>query len=261
MKKRVLITIGVVMSLVAVLLAVLLLNLGLVIKTAVNTYGPDITKTEVHLSDVDVSLLSARAEIKGFYLGNPSTFQSPKAVVVESVYLDVDKKSLTKDPIIIEKIEVIAPHITYERRDGTDNFKTILNNVKEKTDTETVPEKKPGEKGEVNQEKGKRFIIRDLVIRDGKVTLAVSALGGYQITTPLPDIHLTNIGQKQGGASPAEATREIVAALYEKITGPAVTDALNDQLKKLGSSVEAAGSEVTKRAKDLEEKLKGFLGK
>ncbi len=244
---------------VVVVLFVLLMNLGSVIKTAVNTYGPDITKTEVHLSDVNVSLLSARAEIRGLSIGNPPDFRSPKAVEVGSVYLDVDEKSLMRDTIIIDRIEVVAPHITYEKRSGTDNFQTILNNIKQ----QTAHEKASGEKPEATAEKGtgKKLIIRDFVVRDGKVTLARVAPGGREITASLPDIHLTDIGQKDNGATPAEAARQIVAALYEKISGSAVTDALNTQRKKLETEVGKADEELQKRAQDLEGKLKGLLGK
>ncbi len=74
MKKRVMIIAGVLIIVIAIFFVVVLSNLGPVIKTAVNTYGPKITKTKVQLSDVDVSLLSAQVKLKGFYLGNPSAF-------------------------------------------------------------------------------------------------------------------------------------------------------------------------------------------
>lgn len=261
MKKWILGSIGIIIVVVVVAIFVLLTNIGSVIKTAVNTYGPDITRTEVHLSDVKVSLLSARAEITGLSIGNPPDFRAPKAAEVGSVYLDVDEKSLMRDTIIIDRIEVVAPHITYEKRSGTDNFQTILNNIKKQTVQEKPPGEKPGATAEKDTGKGKKLIIRDFVVRDGKVTLAMAALGGREITASLPDIHLTDIGQKDNGATPAEAARQIVAALYEKISGPAVTDALNNQLKKLETGVQKAGEEVQKRTKDLEGKLKGLLGK
>jgi len=34
----------------------------------------------------------------------------------------------------------------------------------------------------------------------------------------LPDVHLKDIGKQKGGASAAEVTEQIVAALYGKIT-------------------------------------------
>lgn len=266
MKKWVMIIAGVVIVIVAVLFVVILSNLGPVIKTAVNTYGPKITKTEVHLSDVDVSLLSAQAEIKKFYLGNPAKFKSPEAMTVKAIYIDMNEKSLLEDPIIIEKIEVVAPEITYEKMGGTDNFQAILNNIKRTVGAEKASEKKSGEKG-----KGKRIIIKDFILRDGKIKLVTSMLGVEGISSPLPDIHLRNIGQKEGGASPAEALKEIFTTLYTKIVSPDVTNILNSQLKELGSNIDAAGKDITKQAETvgegikketdaLKDKIKGLLG-
>ena len=266
MKKWVMIIAGVIIVAVIVLVVLVLSNLGPVIKTAVNTYGPKITKTEVHLSDVDVSLLSAQAEIKKFYLGNPAGFKSPEAMTVKSIYIDMNEKSLLEDPIIIEKIEVVAPEITYEKMSGTDNFQAILNNIKRAAGKEKASEKKSGEKG-----KGKKIIIKDFILRDGKIKLVTSILGGEGISSPLPDIHLRNIGQKEGGASPAEALKEIFTTLYAKIISPDVTNVLNRQLEELGPNIDAVGKSITKQAGTvgedikkeanvLKDKIKGFLG-
>jgi len=232
----------------------------------VNTYGPKITKTDVHLSDVDVSLLSAQAEIRKFYLGNPAKFKSPEAMTVRSIYIDMNEKSLLENPIIIEKIEVVAPEITYEKMSGTDNFQTILNNIKRTAGAEKTSEKKSGGKG-----KGKRIIIKDFILRDGKVKLVTSILGGEGIFSTLPDIHLRNIGQKDDGASPAEALKEIFTTLYAKIVSPDVTNILNSQLKELGSNIDEAGKDITGQSETLRKdirketdalkgKIKGLLG-
>jgi len=265
MKKWVIIA-GVVIVVVTVLVVVLLSNLGPVIKTAVNTYGPKITKTDVHLSNVDVSLLSAQAKIKKFYLGNPARFKSPEAMTVKSIFINMDEKSVLEDPIIIEKIEVVTPEITYEKMGRTDNFQAILNNIKRTAGAEKASEKKAAGKS-----KGKKIIIKDFIIRDGKIKLVTSILGGEGIFSPLPDIHLKNIGQKKGGASPAEALKEIFATLYAKIISPDVMDAFNNQLKELGSSIDAAGKSITSQAEtagegikketdSLKGKIKGLLG-
>ena len=93
-------------------------------------------------------------------------------------------------------------------------------------------------------------------------------LGGKQISAPLPDIHLQNIGEKKGGTSPAQAFEEIFAALHSKITSPAVTDTLNKGLKEIGSSLNKLGSgtmegakSATEGAKSVTDKVKGLFGK
>ena len=265
MKKWLLIGIGF-LAVVIIVLVIGISNLGPIIKKAVNTYGPKITKTEVRLGDVDVSLFSAKAKLKEFYLGNPKGFKSPDAVEVGSIYVDVDEASVTGENIVIEKIEVVGPQITYEKARGTDNFRSILSNVEEAVGTEEPSKKHAGKEGE------KRILIRDFVLRDGKVNLSTSMLGGKSISAPLPDIHLKDIGSKQGGVPPAKAFEEILQALYSGITSPAVSNALNEGLRAVGSGIEtlgkgagrelqSAGGSAKRETEKVTDKVKGLFGK
>lgn len=257
MKKRILIGVGVIVVIIVVVLVVGISKLGPVIKNVVNTYGPEMTKTDVRLGDVKVSVFSAKAELKDFYLGNPKGFKSAHAMKVDSIYVDVDEKSLVGDTIIIERIEVIGPDITYEKGRGTDNFQTILNNVKKSVGAGGGASAEQTKKGD----SGKKIIIKDFIVKDGKVKLAMAMLGGKGISAPLPDIHLKNIGEKKGGASPAEAFKEVFSSLYEKIKSPAVTDTLNKGLKSLGKGLETIGGETKKGVEAATDKLKGLFGK
>jgi len=240
-KKWILIGTGAVVVIIVAVVIVGLSSLGPMIKKAVNTYGPGITKTEVKLGDVGISIFSAEAELKDFLLGNPRGFKSPQAMKVGSIYVDVDEKSLTGDTIIIDRIEVVAPEITYERIGGTDNFRTILNNVKKAAGAQKTSTRKQDEK----KGEGKKLLIRNFIVRDGKVNLAIPMLGGKTLSARLPDIHLKDIGKKKGGASPAEAFKEAFGALYAKITSPAVNDIFAKGLKQLGAGTKA----VTEGAK------------
>lgn len=246
---------GIIVVLVIVLLIVGVSNLGPMIKSGVNNYGPDITKTEVRLGDVDVSIFSGEAKLKDFYLGNPKGFKSSQAIRVGSIHVDVDEKSLTGDTIIIDRIEVTGPDITYEKTGTTDNFKAILDNVK-RTVGKGGKKQSPGEK-----DGGKKILIRNFIVKNGKVNLTMSALGGKTISASLPDIHLKDVGQKSGGSSPAEAFKEIFTAMYEKITSPGVTDIFNRGLKDLGVGVEAVAENAKKSLDEVTDKFKGLLGK
>jgi uncharacterized protein involved in outer membrane biogenesis len=268
MKKWILIGAGVVVAVIIVAVILIATNIGPMIKKAVNTYGPDITKTDVRLGDVDISLLSGKAKLKKLFLGNPKGFKSPYAMKVGSILVDIDKKSITKDTIIIDRIEVMSPDISYEKIKGGDNFQTIMKNVTSSVGSEKQAAKKQPEK----KEGGKKLLIKDFVVKGGKVNLTMSLLGEKSITAPLPDIHLTDIGKKKGGASPAEAFKEIFQSLSAKITSPAVTDTLNKGLKSLGAGLNALGSGSTEQLKSTQEsakkaaeglkgKLEGLLGK
>jgi uncharacterized protein involved in outer membrane biogenesis len=268
MKKWILIGGCAVVVIVIVIVVLGLSNLGPIIKRAVNTYGPEITKTEVRLGDVDISLFSGQAELKDFLLGNPKGFKSPQAMKVRSIFAKVDKKSLTGNTIIIDRIEVVGPDITYDKVGGTDNFQTILNNVKQSEEKGKPSEEKTAKPEK--EEGGKKLLIRDFIIREGKVNLAVSTpLGEKTVSASLPDIHLKDLGKEGGGASPGKIFEEVFAALHEKITSPVVSDMLNKELKGMGTSLEAVGGTATKQLETLKaggqkgvtEKLKGLLGK
>jgi len=255
---------------VAVVIVLGLSNLGPIIKTAVNTKGPDMTRTQVALSDVEVGLFSAEATLKGLLLGNPKGFTSPQAMKVDTIHVNLDETSLTSDTIVIDSIEVVRPDITYERRGGTDNFQTILANVRQSIGSKASPEEPESTsgRGSAPEDKGKKLLIRNFIVKDGKVNLAMAFLGGKPIGASLPDIHLKDIGKEEGGASAAEALKQVLAALYKEITSPSVTKVFSNGLKEVGSSLGSIGSEAKKAGKDavkdlgdVGEKLKGLFGK
>jgi len=269
MKKWFLIGGIVVLVVVAVVLVLGVKNLGPMIKTGVNTYGPKITQTNLSIGDVKISLLSGEATLQDFLLGNPKGFTSSEAVKVGSVFVDVDEKSITGDTFVIDRIEVVKPRITYEKSKGTDNFQTILNNVKKST--AKYGSKQPAAEKSEKSSGGKKMVIKDFVIKDAEVNLVASLLGSQTISAALPDIHLKNVGQKEGGGSPAEAFEEIFNQLYAQITGQAMTDIFNQNLKSLGvnmdslggdvkKQLEAASPQIEKKLNEVTDKFKGLFG-
>jgi uncharacterized protein involved in outer membrane biogenesis len=256
MKKWILIGFSALVVIIVIVVVAGLSNLGPIIKNVVNTYGPRMTKTEMRLGDVAISIFSGQAKLKDFYLGNPKGFKSFYAMKVGSMYVDVDEGSLTSDTIIINKIEVVRPEITYEKMGGTDNFKTILNNVKSSTGRD-----KPSKKQSDKENGGKKILIRDFIIREGKVNLFIPQLIGKSIGVSLPDIHLKDVGNVKGGASASEAFGEVFAELYKTITSPAVIDTLNQGVKTLGMGIETVGKDAKKGLETATSKVKGLFGK
>jgi len=268
MKKILLIGGSIVVVVIIVVIVFGLSKIGPMIQGAVNTFGPDITKTDVRLGKVDVSIFSGEAKLNNFYLGNPKGFKSAQAMNVGSVYVNVDEGSLTKDTIVIDKVEVVAPEITYEKLRSTDNFKTILNNVQKAVGT-----KKPATKKTDKKDGGKKILIKNFIVRDGNVNLVMSVLGDQSISAQLPDIHLKDLGAKKGGASPAEVFDQVFKELYARITSPAVTAELNKILESMGKKsldeitaisekeLKGVGEKAQEGVKAVTDKLKGLFGK
>ena len=179
----------------------------------------------------------------------------------------INNKFLRELKHIIEKIEVVSPKITYEKKRWTDNFKTILNNMSTAEPKDASAQKQP-----VKQDAGKKILIKNFILKDGDVNFSVSDLGGKVITVSLPDIHLKDIGNSTDGASPKEAFKEIFDALYRSITSTEVTTAINDQMKNLKKNIqsetdefkkqfETVGDDAVKSVDDVKNKLKGLFGK
>ncbi len=242
----------VVIVVVAAIIFLTLSNLGPLVKKTVNTLGPKITKTKVEVADVSLSIFSGEAKIKGFVLGNPRGFKTAQAMKVGSIYVDIDEGSITKNPIIINKIEIISPEITYEKISGSDNFQALLKNVQGSAKAQEKSKDKagPGDK------QGKKIVINSVIVKNGKVNLTMAALGGKVITAPLPDIHLKDIGKEKQGATPAEAFEQIFSSLYNSISADSVTQIFNDGLKQFGN-IKDLGAKGLKTGSDAAQKAAG----
>ena len=254
--KKIIIIVLVLLIVVAGAVIFGLSKIGPLVQTAVNTYGPKITKTDVRLGDVDVSLFSARAKLKDFYLGNPKGFKSPEAMKVGSILVDVDENSITGDTIIIDRIEVLSPQLTYEKIAKSDNFQSILKNIRRGAGG-------GGSKsGSASQDGGatKKLIIRDFRLKDGKVNLAASLLGqNKSVSAELPEIHLTGIGEKKGGLKAEEVFKVIFDELTKKINSPDVMSTFSDHLKGLKLDTESLSKGVEKEMRGVEDQIKGKI--
>jgi hypothetical protein len=199
------------------------LFLDTAIKSGIETAGPKITKTDVKLNSVSLSLLSGSGKIKGFVLGNPQGFKTPAAISVGIANLAVEPRSLFDDKVVIRDITVDGPEITFETDLTTVNLKKILSNVEEtaggsgkpsSSDTNQPAAPKQSEAGG-----GKKLQVDNFLIKNAKVHVSVNApvIGQQNANVTIPEIHLTNMGTNADGITAAELSKEVLKALVEKI--------------------------------------------
>jgi hypothetical protein len=238
--------------LLVTLFALAIFNLDVLVEMATNRFASRITKTEVKIDDAKVSLRSGEVTLKGLFLGNPDGFQAPHAMKVASIFANLDEKTLLEDTIVLDRVEVVGAEITYEKAAGTDNFKTILNNVKASVQGEAAKQ----EAAQAGQ--SKKVVIRDFIIRDGTVRLFMPMLAGQNITVSLSEIHLRNLGKE--GTSASEIVAQILASLQGKITSPQIGAELTKGLGKVGSQMEKSGKDVQRELEKAGDRLKGLLG-
>ena len=210
--KRLLIIGGVVVVAVVVVIVVVLLNLGSAIKTVVERVGSDATKAKVTLGSAEVALTSGSGTLRNLTIGNPAGFTSDYAIRLGQISVTLDVASVNSNPIVVKEIVVGAPQITYEFGSGGSNLDALKRNVAAYTgggSGGSAP-KQSDEAG------GRRLVIENLYIRDGRVDVRASFLKDQNAGTTLPEIHLRDIGKQGGaasGASAAEITQQVIAAI------------------------------------------------
>ena len=100
--KKILIRLLIALVMVVVLVVVAIgLFLDSAIKKGVETIGPQVTKVDVKLDGVSLSLLSGSGKVKGLILGNPQGYQTPHAISVGSTSVSVSPGSLLSDKIVV----------------------------------------------------------------------------------------------------------------------------------------------------------------
>ncbi|HXU93757.1 MAG TPA: AsmA family protein [Gallionella sp.] len=173
------------------------------LKAAIEKFGSEMTAATVRVSKVHLSPTDGRGALSGLSLGNPKGFKTDHAFKAGHIEVALDPATLADDTILINKILIDAPSISYEKGDNGTNFDVIQRNVERYLGT--------AQKKNEKTEPGKKMVIESLVIRNAKVNY------NGMIELSLPDIELHNIGKKRGGATSAEVVNAIVAELNAQI--------------------------------------------
>ncbi len=221
MKRGLLIGGGIVVVVVVGVIAFVVLNINPIIKDSVQTYGSEITKVAVVLNEVDISPWSGKGKMAGMTVGNPKGYHTDSAFQLGVISVDLDVGSVTEDTVIIHEIVIAGPKVTYEFGPGGSNIDVIRKNVESFLGGGKKSDGGGGSRpsGEAKSEQGgKRIIIENLIIRDGKVSVSAALLKGKKLSVPLPSIHLKDIGKDKGGASPGEVAEKIMASVADGVT-------------------------------------------
>jgi len=251
--KKLIIKVAVVLVLLLVVAIVISFYfLGSIVKKGVETVGPQITRTETKLDGATLSVLSGSGTLKGLFVGNPEGYKTESAIKVGSVSVGVRPGSIFSDKIHVTHVSVQAPEITFEGGLKGNNLSQLLDNVQSASgggDTSGG--------GAEASAASKKIQVDDFVISGGKIHLSVDVpgVGAKSTTVPLPEIHLTGLGQGSEGITAADLTRKVLKEVLQKAIpaaekavmdlGKGVTDAVKDLSKDPSGAVDKAAKGVT----------------
>lgn len=205
-------------GLIALLLAAggvwLYSSLDSLVARAIRQYGSEITGVAVKVDRVKLAPAQGRGALHGFSVGNPKSFAAPAAFKAADINLELDVSTLTKDVIVIKRIDITAPDITYELGPGGNNFDAIRRNI-ESSLTRMLGSSKAAKDAKGG---GSRKVIIDLVtIRHGKVEARSALLKDRKLMAALPEIVVRDIGRRGNGATAAEVVRQLWAPLQQQV--------------------------------------------
>jgi hypothetical protein len=185
---------------------------GRVIRKSVNTFGPAALGVPVTLREAQFSPLRGRLVLAGLHVANPKGFNTEALLDVEQIEVELDVRTLLSDPIVIRKILVRDPRITYEQGLRHSNLGALV----EQLGGDAEQPSKPA----ANEKGGKKVVIDELTVTGGKVKLSVTAAMGMSAPIALATVSLKHIGREGGteGVGPVDVVRILLVTILKSVT-------------------------------------------
>ncbi len=238
MKRSVVIAAGAAIVLALAVLIGVFSSLDSIVKTAVETYGSEMTQTSVRLGRAGFQLTEGKGALYGLVIGNPAGYKTDYAMRLGEISLDLDEETVMEDTIVITELVINAPVITYEFGATGSNIDEIQRNLAAYTGS--LNDASASE----SDEPGKKLIIENLYVRDGQVNVSAKLLQGQALPVPLPTIHMKNVGKSKGGASPAEIGKQLLGRILGDVKGSVAKANLSGALQGIGETGKQLGDGV-----------------
>ena len=223
------------LAIVAVVLVVLValpfLYLDSLAKGALEAGATETFGTKTTLGSVSLGLLSGKVGLRRLRVRNPDGWDEKYFFRIGKGRFGVGLSDFLEEQVEVPELVLEDVFLSLERGPGGSNYGTILANVQK------GPPPAPGEEG-------KRFVIRDLRIRDVEAHLRFDGPGpaDKSLDVRIPEIRLRNVGSKtEGGMLVSQmwstVLRGVLAAVVREGGGAAgfINRDLAGQLAGLGN--------------------------
>jgi AsmA family len=230
--------VGALLILIIAAIVYFAMNSNALVKRAIEAIGTDTLGVPVAVARVDLSLREGRCGIDGLTIANPPGFGATPALAVQSLHVALDVPASHQGLIVIERIDVAGASVAAQvGSDGKTNFSTILQHL----------ESSPSD-GASSSTDNVKLIVRHFDFTGASATAAAPLLD-EPVALSIRDIHVNDIGQREGGLPPSE----IGAALLRPVVAAVIGEMREMGVAGLRESVER------KMHDSLNDKLKGGL--
>ena len=193
-----------------------------VVKLALEHWGPDVIGAPVSGGEVQISARTGRGAIRNLEIGNPGGFASKRAARFGEIRVAVDPSTLLDPLIVIHEIGVDSPQITYEKGSKVSNLDAIQSSIDAYVKRATAAGDAPAGDGRTGVKR--RFVIEKLTIRGGRVLMTTAGLNGQGLSFELPEVQLRDVGKGKGGVTASEAAALVASTLQNRIAQKILTN-------------------------------------
>lgn len=247
MNKPLKITVFAIVVLILVVPIVIMSRASVLIRDALETYGPELVGAPVSLSGVTFSLIDGEAALDALVIGNPPGFESDYSISLKQLRIKLDPLSVFSDKIEIQELLIDQPNLIWEVQKGGSNFQALQKNL---PTSDGADEISPGP-----------LVMIDHVYLNGTQVAIEGLPVSRDMSLSLPDLHIENIGRDQGGVTFGTAMDEILRVLMPAVTKTALSQQVQGLSGELVGDLKSDGEAKVQELKGkVEDKLKRGLG-
>lgn len=237
--KTVGIIVGVLLIVVVGVVVYIAQNVNSLVEGAIEDLGSQALGTTVRVASVDISLTEGRGTIKGLEIANPKGYDGPYLMQLDEITVALNLDELSTETVVLDTVLIDGARIAAIVKGKDDsNLQTLMDNLD--TGSSAAEADAGGTETTV--------IIDQLDFTNAQASVDVVLLDQH-MEIDLPDIHLSGVGRKEGGATAGEVAGQLLKPITEAVVREVIKrglggedlegslkDKLFDKLKGFGSS-------------------------
>lgn len=186
------------------------------------------------LQSADVRVMAGEFTMGGLHVANPQGFTTSHFLTMNDGDVAVALTTLREETVELPRLELTGIDVNLEKKDGKSNYNAILENLKRFEQKDPPPD----------QEAGKKFVIREVVIHDITAHVDVLPVGGEltRLELPIDEITLKDVGtDTDRGMLMSELSGTILKAIFAGILRKGGDLLPDDLLNDLGGALDGLG--------------------